>query len=223
MRSHPAEWQLPGGIHVRSTGCAQGDLAASGPLTRRRQRAVVDVPWTVLQQAHGARVVVVGEPGSGSAGEADAAITTASGAALAVLTADCAPIGLGCSEGVAGVVHAGWRGLRAGVIEATVTAMRRLGATRIEAVLGPCIHPCCYSFGDDDLFALASRFGEKVKSSDADGRPALDVPAAVATALHAAGVELVGDADTCTGCSPDHWSWRKQGAEHRQATVVWRQ
>lgn len=167
-------------------------------------------------------MVVVEAPGAESGAPADAAITTTAGAALAVLTADCAPVGLGSPEGVAGVVHAGWRGLRAGVVEATVTAMRRLGATRVEAVLGPCIHPCCYSFGDDDLFAIASRLGEKVRSTDSHGSPALDVPAAVRSALRTAGAELVGDADTCTGCSPDHWSWRKRATEHRQATVVWR-
>ena len=90
---------------------------------------------------HGARVVVVEGPG-GAAGEAaDAAVATSAGAALAVLTADCAPVALASPEGVLGVAHAGWRGLRAGVVEATVTTMRRLGATRIEAVLGPCVHP----------------------------------------------------------------------------------
>ena len=180
------------------------------------------MPWTVLDQVHGARVVVVDQPGGESGASADAAVTTSAGAALAVLTADCAPIGLASPEGVAGVIHAGWRGLRAGVVQATVTAMRRLGATRVEAVLGPCIHPCCYAFGDDDLFAIASRLGDKVRSRDSEGRPALDVPAAVRSAVHSAGADLVGDADKCTGCSTDYWSWRKRAAQHRQATVVWR-
>jgi polyphenol oxidase len=220
--SHPAEWHLAGRVRVRSTSCAQGDLAGCGPVVERRRRAVVDVPWTVLQQVHGARVVVVEEPGGESGSPADAAITRASGAALAVLTADCAPVALGSPEGVAGVVHAGWRGLRAGVVESTVTAMRRLGATRVEAVIGPCIHPCCYPFSEDDLVAFASRLGQKVRSHDSEGKPALDVPAAVRSALHAAGAEVVGDADICTGCSAEHWSWRKRGSDHRQATVVWR-
>jgi YfiH family protein len=183
---------------------------------------VVDARWTVLQQVHGARVVLVEEPGGACGAAADAAISKAAGAALAVLTADCAPIGLGSPEGVAGVVHAGWRGLRAGVVEAAITAMRRLGATRVEAVLGPCIHPCCYSFGEDELHALASRFGDKVRSSSSEGKPALDVPAAVRSALHAAGVDLVGAANVCTGCSSEYWSWRKKSSEHRQATIVWR-
>lgn len=222
VSSHPAEWQLAGGIRVRSTGCSQGDLAGHGEVVERRRRAVADVPWTVLQQVHGARVVVVDEPGAQSGASADAAISSATGAALAVLTADCAPIGLGSPEGISGVAHAGWRGLRAGVVEATVTAMRRLGATRVEAVIGPCIHPCCYPFGEDELFAVASRFGEKVRASDSKGSPALDVPAAVRSALHAVGVVLVGESGVCTGCSSSHWSWRRGGGEKRQATVVWR-
>ena len=222
VHSHPAEWQLAGGIHVRSTGCTQGDLAGSGPVVERRRHAVADVPWTVLQQAHGARVVIVDEPGGEFGTSADAAVTTRRGAGLAVLTADCAAVGLGSPEGVAGVVHAGWRGLRAGVVEATVTAMRRLGATKVEAVLGPCIHPCCYPFGDDDLFAVTSRFGEKVRSRDSEGRSALDVPAAVRSALRSGGAALVGDADVCTSCSTGHWSWRRGRDARRQATVVWR-
>jgi copper oxidase (laccase) domain-containing protein len=100
--------------------------------------------------------------------------------------------------------------------------MRRLGATRVEAVLGPCIHPCCYPFGEDELFAVASRLGGHIRSLDAEGRTALDVPAAVRSALHAAGAEVVGEAGLCTGCSPDHWSWRKSSGVHRQATVVWK-
>jgi YfiH family protein len=197
-------------------------MAGCGPVVDRRRRAVVDVPWTILQQVHGARVVVVDQPGAQHGAPADAAITSMRGAALAVLTADCAPVALGSPEGITGVVHAGWRGLRAGVIESTVTAMRRLGATRVEAVLGPCIHPCCYPFGEDDLFAVASRFGDDVRAVDSSGHPALDVPTAVRSALHAVGAVLVGDADTCTGCSSRHWSWRKGGGARRQATVAWR-
>ena len=220
--SHPADWELAGGIKVRSTGCAQGDMAGNSPVVERRRHAAVGATWTVLSQVHGPRVVVVDRPGAGNGEPADAAVTTASGAALAVLTADCAPVGLASPEGVLGVVHAGWKGLRAGIVESAVTAMRRLGATRIEAVLGPCIHPCCYSFGEDDLIELSSRYGPAVRSSDRSGAPALDLPAAVKVALHNAGARLVGDSRTCTGCSGGYWSWRKCATPRRQATVVWR-
>jgi YfiH family protein len=226
--AHPADWTLAAGVRVRSTGCAQGDLAGAtgtnaGGKVERRRRAVVDLPWTVLEQVHGARVVVVERPGAAAGTEADAAVTTASGAVLAVLTADCAPVAFASPESILGVAHAGWRGLRAGVVEATVTTMRRLGATRIEAVLGPCIHPCCYSFGSQDLDRLAARLGEQVRTVDRGGAPAFDLPGGVKTALHSSGVVLVGESDTCTSCSGDHWSWRRSAVPFRQATVVWRQ
>jgi YfiH family protein len=220
--AHPADWKLAGGIRVRSTGCAQGDLSGDGPRVDERRRAVVDLPWTVLDQVHGARVVVVERPGGATGTSGDAAVATTSGAALAVLTADCAPVAFASPEGILGIAHAGWRGLRAGVVEATVTTMRRLGATRVEAVIGPCIHPCCYPFGADELDRLATRLGDHVRAVDRNGAPALDLPAGVRVALHSSGAMLVGDAATCTSCSDDHWSWRQSSAPFRQATVVWR-
>jgi purine-nucleoside/S-methyl-5'-thioadenosine phosphorylase / adenosine deaminase len=220
---HPADWELAGGVRVRSTGWGQGDMAGAGPTVAARRRSVIDLPWTVLQQVHGARVVVADSPGGADGEAADGAVTTVNGAAIAVLTADCAPVALASPEGVLGAAHAGWRGLRAGVIESTVQAMRRLGATRVDAVLGPCIHPCCYAFGEDDLTEMASRLGPQVRSVDTSGRPALDLPAGVRAALHAAGATFVGDASVCTSCSDRHWSWRADHTPRRQATVVWRQ
>ena len=84
------------------------------PELSRRQRLLADAPWTWLRQVHGHRVVVVEHPGDCRAEEADAAVTACAGAALVVLTADCAPVGLASPEGIVGVVHAGWRGLMAG-------------------------------------------------------------------------------------------------------------
>lgn len=218
----PADWKLAGGVRVRSTGWAQGDLAGCSPVVEARRRAVLDLPWTVLDQVHGARVVVVERPGGANGERADAAVTAAAGAALAVMTADCAPVALGSAEGVLGIVHAGWRGLRAGAVESGVQAMRRLGATRIEAVLGPCIHACCYTFGERELAEVASRVGDHVRSEDRHGQPALDLPAGVRTALHAAGATLAGESGVCTGCSDGYWSYRADGTSRRQATLVWR-
>ena len=218
----PAEWTLTGGAKVLSTGWESGDLSGEGPLVEKRRRAVVDLPWTVLQQVHGSRVVAVERPGAGRGEAADAAVTVSSGAVLAVLTADCAPVALASPEGVLGVAHAGWKGLRAGVVESTVQSMRRLGATRIEAVIGPCIHPCCYTFGEDDLIALESRLGARVRSTDRSGAPALDLPEGVRVALHNAGASLVGESGSCTGCTDGLWSWRTGQTSRRQATIVWR-
>jgi copper oxidase (laccase) domain-containing protein len=99
--------------------------------------------------------------------------------------------------------------------------MREAGASSIRAMLGPCIHVECYEFGPDDLSRAADRLGLSVAGTDRLGRPALDLPAGVRVALDRAGATLVGDADVCTACSPDHWSWRARGDRSRQATVVW--
>lgn len=179
-------------------------------------RAAPDPSWTCLRQVHGARVVTVDEPGACTGEEADAAVTTVPGAPLAVFTADCAPIALASPEGVAGAVHAGWRGLAAGVVEAAVAEMRRLGATTVEAALGPCIHAECYEFDD-----VARWFAAELHGITREGRPALDLPAAVRAAVGRAGAELVHDEGVCTACSPDHFSFRARGDSGRQAMVVW--
>jgi len=192
-----------------------------------RRRALVDGEWTWLRQVHGARVVEVTRPGEHAGAEADAAVTTHPDVVLCVLTADCAPIGFTSPEGVRAVAHAGWKGLAEGVIGATVTAMRDRGATTIEAALGPCIHPSCYEFSPADLDTVAAALGEHVRSTTADGKPALDLPGAVRHALLGSGVELVEDPDVCTACDVDEageprwFSHRARGDEGRQALVQW--
>ena len=196
------------------------DLAGEGAAEARR--ALADVPWTWMRQVHGGAVLVVKRPGEGCGQQADAAVTDCAGAGLAVLTADCAPIALASTEGVVGVVHAGWRGLMAGVVGAAVEVMRGLGALRISAALGPCIRPHAYRFSSRDLEDVVARFGPTVASHDANGQPALDLPAAAGVALAEAGATLLADAGTCTHCSGTHWSWRARADRGRQATVVWR-
>jgi len=166
--------------------------------------------------------VVVTAPGGAAGRLADAAVSAVPGAALAIVTADCAPVAFASPEGVLGVAHAGWRGLLAGVIEETVTAMRALGAGTVLAALGPCIHAECYAFGPGELDAMASRLGGGVRGETADGCPALDIPRAVRAALGRVDAELVVDAGVCTACSANHWSWRARQDRQRQATVVWR-
>ena len=193
------------------------------PEVETRRRAVVDLPWTWLRQVHGDRVVQVRAPGEWWGERADAAVTTVPGCAIAVFSADCAPVVLGSPEGVVAVVHAGWRGLRAGVLERAVESMRSLGASTVAAHLGPCIHAECYEFGADDLDSVAARLGDSVRATTTTGAPALDVPAAVRSALAAVGVGSahVDDVDVCTACSPDHFSWRARREMGRQAAVAW--
>jgi YfiH family protein len=106
-----------------------------------------------LMQVHGADVVEVTVPWSpGNGPRADAMVTSRPDVSLGIITADCAPILLADREaGVAGAVHAGWRGAVAGVIEASVAAMVRLGArpAAIVAAIGPCIGQDSYEVGAD--------------------------------------------------------------------------
>ena len=154
--------------------------------------------------------------------EADALLTTRKRLALIVRTADCAPIALAAAEGVVAVAHGGWHGLLRGVFEATAASMRSLGATEIQAGLGPCIHPCCYEFGKGDLDAVAAVLGETVRAEDSNGRPALDLPAAVRAAGERAGVDLIFESSLCTGCEAERfWSHRVRRDTERQGVLAW--
>jgi hypothetical protein len=100
--------------------------------------------------------------------------------------------------------------------------MRRLGCVDIEAVVGPCIHPCCYEFGAADLHRLADLLGGKVVARTSEGAPALDVVAAVRAALGEVGVVL-DDRSACTGCEADRfYSHRARRDTGRQVMAVWR-
>lgn len=174
-----------------------------------------------MKQVHGNSVVVVTnrtEPDM----PADALVTARDDIALLVRTADCAPIALAAPEGVVAVAHGGWRGLVGGIVEATIEAMRDLGAREIHAGLGPCIHPCCYEFGSSELAEVAAALGPDVRAEDAKGRVALDLPAAVRAALEGAGVALVFESGECTGCAADRfWSHRVRGEAERQGVLAW--
>lgn len=176
-----------------------------------------------MRQVHGSRVVVVDgkEPVQGE--EGDALVTTSPHAALAVLTADCAPVALTSPEGVVAAVHAGWAGLVEGVVARAIDTMRALGATGVEAALGPCIHPGCYEFAAADLERVAGTLGPSVRAVTASGAPALDLPAAVRAALNGAGATLVWDAGTCTACQAGtQYSHRARRDMERQAMLVWK-
>ncbi len=171
---------------------------------------------THLHQVHGAGVVEVTRPGAPAGADADAAWTPAPGARLAVRTADCVPIVLRRAGAVA-VVHAGWRGLAAGIVAHTVEVMG--GADR--ALVGPHIRRGCYEFGEADLDEVADALGDLVRATTTWGSPALDLTAGVRAALGAAAVTDVADAGACTACSDLYFSWRARGELERFATVAW--
>lgn len=195
-------------------------------MNRRRVAEAAGLPdpavWWFLDQVHGADVVTATAPADPSAppAPADAAVTDRVGVPLVVLTADCAPVALADDVAV-GVVHAGWKGLLAGVVPAAVAALRAVGAGAVRALVGPCIRPARYEFGRADLDRLVARFGPGVEGRTVTGHPALDVPAAVAVALAEAGVADVTDSGWCTAEDPLRWfSHRRDGVTGRQGLVV---
>jgi YfiH family protein len=117
-----------------------------------------------VHQVHSPDVVTVTTPLT-ERPRADAMVTATPGLALAVLTADCQPVLFSDAKaGVIGAAHAGWKGARDGVMEATLDAMETLGARRgdITAVIGPCISQTAYEVGQEFL--------ESVTDDDAEAR-----------------------------------------------------
>ena len=211
-----------GTVQVVFTDRADGDFSIqSDPASLEdNRRSVVDRPWTWLRQVHGSRVVEVTRAGEWAGTEADGAATTSPLAPLAVMTADCAPVVLIADEGFA-VVHAGWRGLVAGIVEEAAQRLVDLGAAApLASLVGPCINPGAYEFSEHDLTTAVGRLGSAVRSETAWGTPALDVPAAVTAACERAGWPAPSIAPACT--SDERWfSHRTRMDPGRQATVAW--
>jgi YfiH family protein len=169
---------------------------------------------------HGATVVTVTHPGEHAGTPADAAVTAVPGCELLVRTADCVPVVLtGAGAGSVGVVHAGWRGLAQGVVDAAAEAMRALGSGPVAAFVGPHVRVGCYEFGDE-LEAVAAALGDGVRGRTTWGTPALDLTAATLEALERIGVRDVDDAGACTACTTRWFSWRARREHERFATVA---
>jgi hypothetical protein len=165
--------------------------------------------------------VTVTRPGEHAGAPADAAVTAHPGAVLVIRTADCAPVAL-LADGALGLAHVGWRGLVAGVVEATVGALRALGGDPVTAHIGPCIGPAAYEFGSEPLDAVAERYGDGVRARTAGGAPALDLAAGVREALARAGVAAGGDPPPCTATNhASYFSHRARREAGRQATFAW--
>jgi purine-nucleoside/S-methyl-5'-thioadenosine phosphorylase / adenosine deaminase len=182
----------------------EADAAAElSAITARRLAHGRQVHGTVVRTVRAGRELDHGVDCDGHA-------TDATTVAPTVLVADCLPIAIAAVDAVA-MVHAGWRGLDGGVIEAGAEALRRLGATGpLAAAIGPGAGPCCYEVGDD----LRERFGSS--------EPTLDLKAIARRRLAGAGVDRVEDVGICTVCDDRYFSYRRDGeAAGRQAGVAW--
>ena len=193
-------------------------VAANRTLLRRELPA--DPLW--LTQVHGARCVdaALAAPGV----EADACFTRQRGVVCAVLTADCLPVLL-CDDqaSVVAIAHAGWRGLAAGVIEATVAALGEPGM-RLMAWLGPAIGPQAFEVGDEvrEIFVDHDAQAAKAFVAAADGKWLCDIHQLARQRLHAIGIRRTTGADSCTlGDAERFFSYRRDGVTGRMASLIW--
>jgi polyphenol oxidase len=208
-------------------GRSAGDEPAAVVENRRRFEAMLGVPTRYLSQVHGALVERLTHASQGPY-EADAAITTERGLACTVMVADCMPVlfAAPAARGV-GAAHAGWRGLAAGVLEATVDALcaaAACDAKDLSAWLGPCIGPRRFEVGADvvDAFgpAAALRFTPRPR---ADGSAAwlADLSALARDRLQAAGVTQVSGGAWCTVEDASRFfSFRRDRITGRMAAAV---
>lgn len=211
-------------------GCTDkhdGDLSLSmvepAALTRRRAD-VLALPWTVCRQVHSDRLVaeVVDHASEPNPVVGDAVMTTMTGHAVAVHSADCVPVGFVHHAGAVAAAHAGWKGLERGVLEATVRGLRGHGAGRVEAVVGPHIRAARYEFGEVDLARLAARFGPKVVGRSREGTPALDLTEAIAYELERLAIPIAYTSPCCTADDGERfWSHRARREPGRFALVSW--
>ncbi len=180
------------------------------------------VRLATARQVHSDRCLVVAGDDSGVAGEADALITRERGLALGIAAADCVPlVAIDAQAGVLGVVHAGWRGTLAGVLERALERMQEdLGARpeRILVCAGPAAGACCYQVGSEVVEAFGRKRPTHAARALIERRPGeffLDLIEANRLQAEAAGIfggrfEALG---VCTVCRPDlcH-SYRRDGA-----------
>ena len=240
----PATWPAPPGVRALCTlrgpaghsqapfehfdlGLRNGDDPGVVAANRALLQAGLALPsaprW--LRQVHGTRVAV--EPEADAEVEADAAVTRAPGTVLAILTADCLPVVLCSADGQCiGAAHAGWRGLAAGVLEATVAAMQVPPETLL-AWLGPAAGPDAYEVGAEVRDAFVAR-DANAASAFVPTRPGhwrADLPALARQRLHLAGMlpRAIHGGDHCTITEADRfYSHRREQRTGRMATLAWK-
>ena len=235
------DWPAPGRVRAASstrTGGTSGgpwrslnladhvaDDAEAVSRNRARLREELDLPeeprWLV--QRHGARVVEAGS--APDRAPADGIVARESGTVCAVLAADCLPVLL-CDRAATAVaaLHAGWRGVAAGIVE---TGVRALGAAPGELVawLGPAIGPGRFEVGPDVRGAVLARDpdgGDAFRPSGRPGRWRADLEHIVRRRLARCGVGSVHGGGYCTASDPGRFfSHRRDGETGRMATLIW--
>ncbi len=208
-------------VGVASSGRDRPDAVAQN---RARLRAFLPSEPIWLRQVHGATVAGLDGTRSGSLLVADAAVTRVPGVVCAVLVADCVPVLLADRGAtVVGIAHAGWRGLAAGVIEATIARMQTAPAD-IVAWLGPAIGPRAFEVGAD----VHAAFGDVDAGACAaftplrEGKWHADLYELARRRLGLAGVHSVAGGGWCTYTDAARFfSYRRDGETGRMAATIW--
>jgi hypothetical protein len=236
-----ADWPAPAGIvagcSARQGGVSKGRYAslnlgahvadddAAVLENRRRLKARCDLPaepsW--LSQVHGTTVAV--EPVVGSLATADAAFTSNAAVVCAVLTADCLPVLFSSTDGSElAVAHAGWRGLNAGVLEATVGEFS-VPPGKILVWLGPAISQTAFEVGGEvrDAFLAYDAAAADCFVENQRGRWQADLYALARQRLASLGINQVFGGNFCTYGEPDRFfSYRRDGECGRMASFIYR-
>jgi YfiH family protein len=224
----------PHGFLGRRGGVSTGTLAGlnvgygsndeRGAIEENRALAIAALlpgaELATVHQVHSAQAVHVDRPWPREERpHADAMVTDRPNLLLGILTADCAPVLFADREAVVvGAAHAGWRGAIAGVTDATIAAMVKLGARRdhIHAAVGPCIAQASYEVDDAfrDRFIETDRDNGRFFVAGPAGKPHFDLEAYVVHRLIAAGIGEVEALNLDTYGDPDRfYSYRR--ATHR--------
>lgn len=206
-----------------------GDVPAAVQANRQTLQQVLQLPaspcW--LRQVHGTTVIDAAEvPETGAVPVADAACCSQPGVVCAVLTADCLPVLL-CDRAGRRVaaLHAGWRGLAAGVIERTIEAMQLPGETLL-AWFGPAIGPTAYQVGDEvrAVFLKHDKQAQAAFQPDPVGGWKADLYQLARQRLAERGVTAVYGGDECSFSDAERfYSYRRNGVTGRMATLIWLQ
>lgn len=210
-------------------GRSGGDVSAHVSENRRRVAAALGLPaepcW--IRQVHGARVVRMPEQAALPEPEADGSVTMTPRTVIAVQAADCLPV-LFCDRRarVVGAAHAGWRGLAAGVLEATVTALG-VAPAELLAWLGPAIGPEAFEVGAEVRAAFLAHDAAAAGAFRAAAAPDkyfADLFALARQRLQGAGVRAIfGGGLSTHGDARQFYSYRRDGATGRHAALIWLQ
>jgi len=220
------EGGVSGGAYASlNLGLRCGDKVEAVIENRARLGGLLPAAPVWLRQVHGTAVVdAASRDGAADLPAADACVTTRSNTVCAVLVADCMPVFLADAEGTAvGIAHAGWRGLAAGVIEATVAALA-CPPTRLLAWLGPSIGPRSYEVGDDVRAAFVAHDGAAANAFTPTrmGHWLADLGALARQRLAGVGVARVGGGTFCTYSEPGRFfSYRRDHTTGRMAALAW--